>query len=167
MAPNHSKGATAWWGKGFGGGRPGGHHSTVTTAAGGEPYGASTSKVPLYWEPALENRGYPFRVWLQDVDVWSAGTELQAELQAPAVVQRLGGAARALAREVPHGELRDGRWDAASGAQESGLALLMRGLARRFGAFAIETSTRCIIELLTFRRKHLENVDEALSRFET
>ena len=82
-------------------------------------------------------------------------------------VQRLGGAARALAREVSPGELRDGRWDATGGAQEPGLALLVRGLARRFGAFAIETSTRCIIELLTFRRRQSENVDEALSRFET
>ena len=83
------------------------------------------------------------------------------------MVQRLGGAARALAREVPPGELRDGRWDAQNGVQESGLALLIRGLARRFGAFAIETSTRCIIERLTFKRRQSENVDEALSRFET
>ena len=83
------------------------------------------------------------------------------------MVQRLGGAARALAREVPPGDLRDGRWDAINGVQESGLALLVRGLARRFGAFAIETSTRCIIELLTFKRRQSENVDEALSRFET
>ena len=37
----------------------------------------------------------------------------------------------------------------------------------RVGAFAIETSTRCIIKLLTFRRRQSENVDEALSRFET
>ena len=106
-------------------------------------------------------------MWSQDIDVWSAGTELAAELWAPSVVQRLGGAARALAREVPVGELRDGRWDATNGVQETGLAILMRGLARRFGAFAFETSTRCIIELLQFKRRGHENVDEALSRFET
>ena len=56
-----------------------------------ERFGHSTSKVPPYWEPALELRGYPFRVWIEDLDVWAAGTELAAELQAPAVVQRLGG----------------------------------------------------------------------------
>ena len=53
--------------------------------------------------------GYPFRVWLQDLDIWAAGTELNYELVAPAVVQRLGGAARELVRAVPAAELRDGR----------------------------------------------------------
>ncbi len=56
---------------------------------------------------------------------------------------------------------------AKNGVQEAVLGLLMRGLARRFGAFGIETSTRCIIELLAFRRRQSENVDEAFSRFET
>ena len=55
--------------------------------------GHSTSKIPPYWEPALELKGYPFRVWLQDLDVWAAGAELDAELRAPSVVQRFGGAA--------------------------------------------------------------------------
>ena len=86
-----------------------------------EPIGHATSKVPPYWEPGLEQRGYPFRTWLKDLDVWSAGTELREEQQAPAVAQRLGGAARALIREVPSGELRDGRWDVADGVQISGL----------------------------------------------
>ena len=101
------------------------------------------------------------------MDVWSAGTELQPELWAAAVVQRLGGAARALAREVPVGELREGRWDPINGVQESGLKILMRGLPRRIGAFAIETRPRCIIELPQFKRRGHEHVDEALSRFET
>ena len=42
----------------------------------------------------------------------------------------------------------------------------MRGLSRRFGAFAVEASTRCVIELLSFHRRDHENVVEALSRFE-
>ena len=58
----------------------------------------STSKVPPYWEPSLELRGYPFRVWLQDISIWAAGTELNEELQAPAVAQRLGGTARDIVR---------------------------------------------------------------------
>ena len=53
---------------------------------------------------------------MQDLDVWSAGTELQSELVAPAVVQRLGGAARELVRAVLASELRDGRHDLATGA---------------------------------------------------
>ena len=98
-----------------------------------ERIGHSTSKIPPYWEHSLELRGYPFRVWIQDLDVWAAGTELAAELQAPAVVQRLGGAARELIRAVPTQELRDGRLDPVTGAIDSGLTILVRGLTRRFG----------------------------------
>ena len=66
-----------------------------------EAFGHSTSKLPPYWEPKLEQNGYPFRIWLQDVNLWSGGTELPEELRAPAVAQRLGGTARDLVRQVP------------------------------------------------------------------
>ena len=66
--------------------------------------GHSTSKIPPYREPSLELKGYPFRVWMSDLDVWAAGTELRAGLQAPGVVQRLGGAARELLWEIPVGQ---------------------------------------------------------------
>ena len=134
-----------------------------------ERIGHSTSKVPPFWEPSLELRGYPFRVWLQDLDVWAAGTELQAEQQAPAVVQRLGGAARELARGVPTQQLREGRVDPMTGQVMTGLTMLVNvnGLTRRFGQFDVETSTRCIIDLLGFRRRPVESIDEALARFET
>ena len=94
----------------------------------------STSKVPPYWDPSLELRGYPFRVWLQDINIWAAGTELIPQLQAPAVAQRLGGTARDLVREVPASELREGRYDGATGTQLlTGLELLLQGLNRRHG----------------------------------
>ena len=131
-----------------------------------EVFGHSTSKVPPYWEPSFEKRGYPFKVWVKDLHVWASGSELAEELRAPAVAQRVGGAARDLVREVPTNELRDGRTDPPTRYQDSGLTLVIRGLSRRFGQFAIETSTECIISMLTFRRQSTENVDEALSRFE-
>ena len=132
-----------------------------------EAHGHGTSKVPPYWETRSEQAGYPFRIWLQDVNLWSGATELSPELQAPAVAQRLGGTARDLVRQVPVFELRDGRLDPVTGIVETGLTILLRGLERRHGSFAVETSTRCIIELLQFKRKGAESIDEALSRFET
>ena len=78
------------WKGGVPRGKPRGAH-----APPGEPFGHATSKVPPYWEPGLELRGYPFRTWLQDLDVWAAGTELHEEQRTPAVAQRLGGAAKA------------------------------------------------------------------------
>lgn len=97
---------------------------------------------------SLGFRGKPYRVWLQYLDAWAAGAELAAEPHAPAVVQRLGGAARDLARAAPTTELGDGRTDPTAGVIESGPTLLARGLARWFGQCAIETSTRCIVDLL-------------------
>ena len=144
-----------------------GHGGRPRLTSREERFGHSTSKVQPVWEPTLELRGYPFRVWLQDLDVWAAGTELQQEQQAPAVVQRLGGAARELTRSVPTTQLRDGRVDPVTGVVSSGLTMLVQGLERRFGQFAVETSTRCIIDLLGFRRRQVESIDEALARFET
>ena len=46
-------------------------------------------------------------------------------------------------------------------------AAVITGPERRHGGFAVETSTRCIIELLQFKRRGAESIDEALSRFET
>ena len=131
-------------------------------SAGNERIGHSTSKVPPCWEPSFEVRGYPFWVWLQDLDVWAAGTELQQEQQAPAVVQRLGGAARDLARGVPTTQLRDGRTDAITGVITTGQTMLVQGLEQRFGQFSIETSTRVIIDLLGFRRRQAEFIVLAL-----
>ena len=128
-------------------------------------YGHSTSKIPPYWEPAYELKGYPFRTWLQDLSIWAAGTELNQELQAPAVAQRLGGTAKDLVREVPAEALRDGRVDPDIGLHQTGLQMLIAGLERRHGQFAVEVSTQAIIRLLNFRRG-LASVDEALSRFE-
>eukprot|EP00972_Heterocapsa_arctica_P035813 5268074-Heterocapsa_arctica.AAC.1 len=36
----------------------------------------STIKVPPYWHPSLERRGYPFRTWMVDVGIWASGTEV-------------------------------------------------------------------------------------------
>ena len=52
---------------------PSANHMTAEAAQ------LSTSKVPPYWSPQLELRGYPFRVWLQDVGIWSSSIELREE----------------------------------------------------------------------------------------
>ena len=128
----------------------------------------ATSKVPPYWSPDLELRGYPFAVWLKDLGLWAAGTELAAERVAPVVAQRLGGAAKTLVRELPPNLLQTGRFDPVTGQQvQTGLEAFIAGLRRRFGALGIETSVKAIIDIITFRRGGNENVDEALSRFET
>ena len=126
----------------------------------------STSKVPPYWAPYLEQRGYPFRLWAQDVMLWCAATELQPNQRGPAIVQRLGGTARDIMREVPVENIALGRFDAAGNQIEDGVQMLIAGLRRRFGPLDIQTSISTIVELLTFRRSERESIDDAVTRFE-
>ena len=51
---------------------------------------------------------YTFRIWVQDVELWTYSTEVPTARQAPAVVQRTGGTARALLREILPAQLVNG-----------------------------------------------------------
>ena len=82
------------------------------------------------------------------------------------MAQRLGGIAKDLVREVPAEALRDGRVDPDTGLHQTGLQMLIAGLERRHGQFAVEVRTQAIIKLLNFCWGS-ESVDEAFSRFET
>ena len=125
----------------------------------------STTKVPLAWDPRLEKRGYPFRIWMLDVATWRVGAEIPENRQGAAVAQRRGGVAKVHARHIPPTSLRDGA--VVGGQQIDGLGILLRGLTRRFGGFQEETAQHAIVELLSFRRVGSESVDDAIGRFET
>ena len=73
LGPTSGDSSSSYWGKG---GKPGPDGSHRATSRSWEPFDHSTSKIPPFWEPTLELRGYPFRVWLQDLDVWAAGIEV-------------------------------------------------------------------------------------------
>ena len=150
---------------------PSANHMTAEAAQ------LSTSKVPPYWSPQLELRGYPFRVWLQDVGIWSSSTELREEQLGGAVIQRLGGVARQLARSLDPDTVRNGRLEFDNVGQPildlngehvraTGLQLLLRALQRRYGQQDIETSVSCIVDLMTFRRLAHESIDDSLTRLE-
>ena len=50
---------------------------------------------------------------------------------------------------------------------DTGPTIIVWGFERRFGAFSVETSTRVMIDMLQFRRKGTESIDEALALFKT
>ena len=125
----------------------------------------STSKIPPYWTPTLEKKGYPFSVWRRDIELWCAGAELPPHACGPAIAMRLGGIAREMVREVPTIVITQGRVDA-NGFAVAGPEVIVAGLARKFGQFDVEASIVAIIELLTFRRIGAESIDEAIARFE-
>ena len=58
---------TFWNRKGKGGGHE--RRGGASREPHRESHGYATSKIPPYWEPRLEQTGYPFRVWLKDVEL--------------------------------------------------------------------------------------------------
>ena len=62
------------------------HEQAVPGLPAAELAQQSTSKVPPFWAPYLEQRRYPFRLWEQDVLLWCAAMELHAHQRGPAIV---------------------------------------------------------------------------------
>ena len=123
-----------------------------------------SNKVPPYCGTELAE-SYPYRVWLQDLQLWAQSTDLEEVKLGPAVAGRLGGVARSLAREMPIELIRDGQ-RLSNGQVLNGMECLVRALTRRFGPLSFETCLTSMIEYLQFRRGSHENIDQALTRWE-
>ena len=132
-------------------------------------------KLPPCWSPAMERgmRGgepYTFKLWSNDVMLWAIASDVDATSQAAAVVLRLGGTARLLAREIPIDVLQNGAQvdlnDGVGPRLISGLAYLMRQLSLRFAPLDNEVSIVAISDYMGFRRRSGEPVDEVMTRFE-
>ena len=136
-------------------------------AAGAEMHG--TLRTPPAWDPNMEP-GYSFRHWSGDILMWSLATDVPQNQQGPAIVLRLGGLARQLAREVDPNIIANGQvldLNDGNGPQpQTGVTVLLRGLARRFAALDVENSIKAIAELMSFRRQAGESVDQTLARFD-
>ena len=103
------------------------------TGLGIDPTGSL--KIPPAWDPAWAAQ-YPFSVFTQDALLWSQATDVEAERQGPAMVMRLGGTAKALAREIDIQVLAQGAiqdiGDGQGAVQHTGVTLLLYALARKF-----------------------------------
>ena len=64
-------------------------------------------RIPPYWTPEFE-QNYSFRAYMTDISIWILLTDLQPHQQAAAIVMRLGGAARELARMISPQEMMTG-----------------------------------------------------------
>ena len=130
--------------------------------------GLANGRVPPTW--SLErDKFYPLRTYIQDLELWSAATDLQIERMAPAVVLRLTGAARNIAREIPVELLRDGQDfinPDGNQARRSGMQVLVRVLQQRYRALPQEQQIFAVSELMTFHRLHHETTDEMLARWD-
>ena len=76
----------------------------MVTPGGGE--GSQVSyRVPPGWSPEREGSGYSFRNYITDLTLWIMLTDLAPHQQAAAIIMRLGGAAREMARTITPQEI--------------------------------------------------------------
>ena len=70
--------------------------------------GLATARVPPSWG-SENDRHYPLRNWIKDIELWCAATDVPEARQAPAILIRLTGQVRVLLREVPVNILTQGQ----------------------------------------------------------
>ena len=130
--------------------------------------GMANSRVPPTW--SLENdRRYPLRYYRQDLELWSASTDIEEQRKGPVALLRITGAARTILREMPVHLLQQGQQvtdDFGNVIRITGLEFLLRALERRYGALAEEVQIHAISELMAFTRHSGESTDECLARFD-
>ena len=116
------------------------------------------------WAPDMEN-SYPFSTWQREVLMWSiANSDIEPHRQAAMLIMQLRGGARDLTRELPVNVIMNGA--PLNGNQVDGMTYVMNLLAERYGQLGEELRLKVIKEFMDFDRKHHENIDELLTRFE-
>ena len=123
-------------------------------------------RVPPSWSPETEST-YPFRAFMTDVSLWMHLTDLQPHQQCAAIVARLGGAARDMARMLTPQEIMHGGQLVAGGPQLDPVAYLLGSLHARFSSLEEESRMTTMTEFLAFARLPHEDINSMLARYET
>ena len=121
-------------------------------------------RIPPAWSPEGE-RNYSFRAYMTDISIWIMLTDLQPHQQCAAIVMRLGGAAREVARMISPQEMMTGGIQ--NGIQVDPVTYLLGALHARFSALEEESRLTCMTEMLAFTRHGGENINSLLARYDT
>ena len=121
-------------------------------------------RIPPPWSPEYAQQ-YSFRSYMTDLSLWIMLTDLAPHQQVSAIILRLGGAARDIARtmqpqEIINGGMRDGQ-------MLDPVSYLVGALHARFAVLEEESRLQCMTEMLAFRRRGGENIDSLLTRYDT
>ena len=121
-------------------------------------------RIPPSWSPEHES-SYSFRAYMTDIALWIMLTDLQPHQQCAAIVMRLGGAAREMARMLtPHEMMHGGPpYNDPNGPPVDPVTFLLGALHQRFCALEEESRLTCTMELMAFARKPGENVNSLIS----
>ncbi len=117
-------------------------------------------RIPPAWTPENEI-SYSFRAYMTDMSLWILLTDLQPHQHCAAIIMRLGGAAREMARMMTPQEMTLGgvRNDIAVDP----VTLLLSGLHLRFAALEEESRLTSMTEMLSFSRRPNENISARLA----
>ena len=121
-------------------------------------------RIPPYWTPEFE-QNYSFRAYMTDISSWILLTDLQPHQQAAAIVMRLGGAARELARMISPQEMMIGGM--LQGQAVDPVTYLLGSLHARFSALEEESRLQAMTEMLAFSRRNGETINSLLARYDT
>ena len=104
---------------------------------GGSRTGNFKYSIPQAWSPENDNN-YSFRAYMTDISLWVMLTDLAPYQQCTAIIMRLGGQARELARMIsPQEKLMSGGWR--DGALLDPVTYLLGALQLRFANLEDET----------------------------
>ena len=120
-------------------------------------------RVPPSWSPEADAT-YSFRAYITDLALWIMVTDLQPHQQCAAIIFRLGGTAREMARMMTPQEIAYG--GQVNGVQVDPVTYLLHGLQTRFGSLEEESRLKCMTEMLAFARKPNESINALLARYE-
>ena len=121
-------------------------------------------RIPPSWSPEHET-SYSFRAYMTDISLWIMLTDLQPHQQCAAIIMRLGGAAREMARMITPQEMAQG--GVLNGIAVDPVTYLLSALHARFAALEEESRLTSMIEMLAFARRPGETINALLARYET
>ena len=120
-------------------------------------------RIPPSWSPENDS-SYSFRAYMTDISLWVMLTDLAPHQQCAAIIMRLGGGARELARMISPQEIVTGGWR--DGQLLDPVTYLLGALQLRFADLEEETRLQSMTEMLAFARRSGETINAMLARYE-
>ena len=120
-------------------------------------------RIPPSWSPE-NDQNYSFRAYMTDISLWIMLTDLQPHQQCAAIIMRLGGSAREMARMITPQEMMNG--EMLNGVQVDPVTHLPGLLHARFSQLEEESRLTAMTEMLAFHRKSGETINALLARYE-
>ena len=117
-------------------------------------------RIPPSWSPE-NDQSYSFRAFMTDISLWIMLTDLQPHQQCAAIIMRLGGGAREMARMITPNEMLNG--GILNGQQVDAVTYLLGALHAKFSALEEESRLCAMTEMLAFHRKQGESINALLA----